>query len=406
MTYKTEIVKFQGHQGVTLDGRLDLPPYPKAFAIFAHCFTCSKDFHATKRISQALADMGIAVLRFDFAGLGSSSGDFSATNFTTNVEDILGAARFLEDTYEAPQLLMGHSLGGAAALVACSRLEAVKAVVTLNSPCHPHHVTHHFKEKKDEILWRGEADISIAGRTFKIQQHFFDELEKYNMDDILRNLDAALLVLHSPLDETVHIKNAAYIFDQARHPKSFISLDQIDHLITKPEDATYIAEMIHAWVSRYLNEISTLRPQDMEGRVIVQETGEGKYVQDVFAGRHVLKADEPASAPGGLDRGLSPYDFLLAGLGACTSMTLRMYAELKGIPLKKTTVRLRHSKVHVEDCEGCEGSPQQIDLIERNIALEGALTPENRESLLKIANKCPVHRTLTGKIQIETSLEE
>ncbi len=406
MPYKTEIIKFQGHHGVTLDGRLDLPPYPRAFAIFAHCFTCSKEFHATKRISQALAGMGIAVLRFDFAGLGSSSGDFSATNFATNVEDILEAARFLTDIYEAPQLLMGHSLGGAAALVACSRLGSIKAVVTLNSPCHPHHVTHHFKEKREEILWKGEADISIAGRTFKIQQHFFDELEKYNMDDILRNLNAALLVLHSPLDETVHIKNAAYIFDQARHPKSFVSLDQIDHLITKPEDATYIAGLINAWASHYLKEAPKLQPQDTEGRVIVQETGEGKYVQDVFVGRHALKADEPTSAPGGLDIGLSPYDFLLAGLGACTSMTLRMYADLKGISLTKTTVRLRHSKKHVEDCEGCEGTPQQIDLIERNIMLEGALTPENRESLLKIANKCPVHRTLTGKIQIETALDE
>lgn len=407
MTYKTEKIKFQGHGGTTLDGRLDLPFHPKAFAIFSHCFTCSKEFHATKRISQALAGLGIAVLRFDFAGLGGSSGHFSSTNFTTNVQDLEAAARFLEAEYEAPQLLIGHSLGGSAALVACSHLDSIKAVVTINAPCHPHHVVRHFEEKKEEVLWKGQADISIAGRTFKIQQHFFDELKKYNMDQILGELHAALLVLHSPLDETVHIRNAAYIFDQARHPKSFVSLDQIDHLVTRPEDATYIAHVIHAWASRYLETHQVLRSQEMEGHVIVQETGEGKYVQEIFVGRHTLKADEPISAPGGLDSGLSPYDFLLAGLGACTSMTLRMYADLKGLPLKKTTVRLHHSKKHVQDCEGCEeGLPQQIDLIERQMTLEGPLTPEHRESLLKIANKCPVHRTLTGKIEIETLLKE
>jgi len=403
MLVKTEKVSFLGSLGFHISGCIDQPRGDvKAYAIYAHCFTCTKDIHATRRICEGLAAQGIAVLRFDFTGLGGSEGEFSETNFTSNVDDLKEAARFLREHYEPAQLMIGHSLGGTAALVATSQLDEIKAVVTLNSPCHPKHVAKHFESVHDEILWTGEADVTIEGRSFKIQKHFLDVLKKVDMNQVLADLDAAYLICHTPNDSTVNVKNAGYLFSIAKHPKSYVSLDDSDHLIRRREDAKYIADIIAPWASRYLDIKEKEKPLAAEGQVTVRETREGKFTQAIAAGNHFLVSDEPRSIAGGLDKGPSPYDYLLAGLGACTSMTLRMYADFKNIPLERVKVTLNHEKIHAKDCRDCGTKKGKIDQIKRTLYFEGPLSEEQKESLLRVADKCPVHRTLHNEIEILT----
>tara|TARA_R110002095_G_scaffold191133_1_gene168748 strand:+ start:350 stop:1606 length:1257 start_codon:yes stop_codon:yes gene_type:complete len=402
-------VSFKNKDGLVLSGRLHIPAgHIKTFAVYAHCFTCSKDIKAARNICQGLSERGIAALRFDFTGLGDSEGDFVETNFTTNVNDLLCASAFLEKNYQAPEIMIGHSLGGAAALVAASKLPSIKAVSTVNSPCHPKHVARHMHGAEDQILWSGEADVEISGRSFKIKKHFLDDLNSYDMTDVFKKLKAAVLVFHAPHDSTVNIKNASYIFSLAQHPKSFISLDSADHLIMNNEDAKYIASSIAAWASRYIQfECSEeKRDEKLGDGVVVTETDEGLYTQRVYAGNHIMRSDEPISVSGGLDLGPSPYDYLLAGLGSCTSMTIRMYAQHKGIGLDKVTVELEHDRIHAQDCEACETEKGMVDVIRRKITLEGPLSDLKKESMLKIADKCPVHRTLTREIRIETELKD
>jgi putative redox protein len=400
MQTTTKKVSFKGSQDRTLKGRLELPLGTiQAYAIFVHCFTCTKDFIFSVRLCRFLAEQGIAVLRFDFAGLGESEGDFAETNFSSNVDDILGAFAFLSNEYQMPQLLMGHSLGGTAALVAASKLPALKGVATINSPCHPQHVKHHFTDVEHEIMGKGESDVLIEGRAFKIQKHFFDDLESYNMEMIFKDINAALLVLHSPQDETVSVKNASYIFSMAHHPKSFISLDNADHLITKELDAQYAARVIAAWAFKYqkaaAEEENSLRP---ENQVEVFETGVGVYSQRIQAGVHTLTADEPPSVEGGMDTGPSPYNLLLASLGACTSITMRMYARLKNLPLTSIKVALNHRKERRDE--------KDVVVIDRAIEVQGDLSEDQQQSLLKIANKCPVHKAVTEGVNVQTSLKK
>jgi putative redox protein len=399
----TERFQFTGSEGQQLAAALDTPDGEvRAYALFAHCFTCGKDGLAAKRIAVALSAKGIAVLRFDFTGLGSSEGDFANSTFSSNVADLVRAADHLRKAYNAPTLLIGHSLGGAAVLAAAHEIPDAKAVATIAAPSDPAHVTGHFADSIEKIRKDGQAEVSLAGRPFTIKREFLDDVAEHNLMGHITKLQMALLVMHAPTDDTVGIDNATRIFVAAKHPKSFISLAGADHLLSSRQDAVYVADVIAAWVARYLDAgVSTEAANDETGprQVVVRETGNGKFQQTVTVGPHRMLADEPV-ASGGDDTGLGPYDFLLAGLGACTSMTMRLYADRKSLPLERTTVTLRHSKIHAEDCAECETKAGMLDQIDRVIAMEGPLDAEQRQRLMEIADKCPVHRTLTSEVRI------
>jgi len=401
----TERFQFAGSEGQQLAAALDTPEGRiRAYALFAHCFTCGKDVLAAKRIAVALAANGIAVLRFDFTGLGSSEGDFANSTFASNVADLVRAANHLRETKKAPAVLIGHSLGGAAILVAAERIPEAKAVVTIAAPSDPAHVTGLFADRIEEIRKHGKAEVSLAGRPFTIKREFLDDVAEVSLMDHVTKLHKALLIMHAPTDDTVGIDNATRIFVAARHPKSFVSLAGADHLLSDRRDSGYVAEVIAAWASRYIEPAAAEEAMDLgeaPRNVVVRETRDSKFQQSISVGPHRLIADEPIAA-GGEDTGPGPYDFLLAGLGACTSMTMRLYADRKSLPLERTTVTLRHSKIHAQDCAECETKEGMLDQIERVIAMEGALDTEQRKKLMEIADKCPVHRTLTSEIRIVT----
>jgi len=400
---KRESLKFTGSDGQELAARLQLPlsGKAKAYAIFAHCFSCGKDVVAANRISEALADLGIAVLRFDFTGLGQSKGDFADTNFSTNLDDLETAADFLRSNYQAPALLIGHSLGGAAVLEVAHKMPEVNAVVTIGAPAEPAHVSHLFDNVTNQIESSGEAEISLGGsRPLRIKKQFLRDLEKYDAKSAIPKLKRALLVMHAPLDTIVGIENAGQIFGAAKHPKSFISLDGADHLLTRREDAAYAAEVIAGWASKYLDIGEEAPLKAAQGEVVVKQA-DGKFAQRIAAGPHAMRADEPR-AYGGDESGPTPYDLVLAGLGACTSMTIKMYADRKGWPVDDIEVKLIHKKIHASACETCETEDGKIDHIHRSIHIEGDLSEEQRLKLLEIADKCPVHRTLHSEVHITT----
>ncbi len=401
---KTQRFSFPGHAGDELAARLDMPDGPHlATALFAHCFTCGKDITAARRIAARLAGMGIAVLRFDFTGLGHSDGEFGNTTFSSNVADLVRAAETLSGKGMAPAMLIGHSLGGAAVLKAAGQIDSIKAVVTIGAPFDPEHVTHNFGDALDKIRTDGKAEVSLAGRPFVIGRDFVEDVEGTVLKDVVSTLGKALLVMHAPRDATVSIDNAAGIFTAAKHPKSFVTLDDADHLVSRSEDAEYAADVIAAWAGRYLD----LRPPAPpigapEGIVRVSEADADGFLQDVNSGpMHHTIADEPL-AYGGTNRGMSPYGFLSAGLGACTSMTVRMYARRKGWPLTHVSVDVSHDKVHAQDAE--TSNEVRIDSFKRELRLEGDLTEDQRTRLLEIADKCPVHRTLEHGAKVETVL--
>ena len=401
---------FKNPQGESLSGLLEMPSGAiKSYALFAHCFTCSKDNPAATRIARALADLGIAVLRFDFTGLGNSKGDFSNTNFSSNLQDLLAAANYLEQHYAAPTLLIGHSLGGSAALAVAQDLATVKAVVTIGAPATAAHVKHLFADSYHELMDKQTVQVELGGRSFNIQRQFIDDLEKYNSVAHIKALRKALLIFHSPLDHIVSIEEAARIYTAAKHPKSFVSLDQADHLLSNPEDSQYVAEVLSAWAGRYLKTDRTpVKKEDAEmrivepGSVIVREQDK-KFTREILTPHHRLISDEPIPM-GGADLGLNPYELLLAALGSCTSMTLRMYANHKQIDLQDIRVELHHNRIHADDCASCEEQAPFIDRITRRIQLTGHLDDKQRARLLEIANQCPVHKTLQNKIQVETTL--
>lgn len=394
---------FPNAKGELLAATLDEPlGKPVAYALFAHCFTCGQNNLAARRIAERLTGHGIAVLRFDFTGLGSSEGEFANTHFSSNVDDLVAAADHLRQTYGAPAILIGHSLGGAAVLAAAHRIADARAVVTIAAPYDPAHVVGMFKDDVDAIRAQGKVEVKLAGRPFTITREFLDDIAGKKLDDRLAHLGKALLVFHSPTDDTVGIDNASHIFLAAKHPKSFVSLAGADHLLRKKADAFYVADVIAGWAGRYLEPAEGMSEEEVEeGLVLVRETHGGKFQQAILTGPHRLIADEPSSL-GGMNSGPAPYDFLLAGLGACTSMTIRLYAEFKKIPLKDVSVRLTHGKIHAKDCETCDTKVSTVDRIERTITLEGPLDDEQRRKLMEIADKCPVHKSLSEGIEIVT----
>ena len=400
---RTTRIEFRGHANDVLAARLDSPVgKPRAYAIFAHCFTCSKDIAAARRIAGRLAALGVAVLRFDFTGLGHSKGEFANTSFTSNVQDLVAAAAWMRTNLSAPQLIIGHSLGGAAVIQAAAKIPEARAVATIGAPHDPGHVLHNFQASLDDIARDGKAKVTLGGRSFTIGQQFVEDVAQASLDTTLSSLKKALLVLHSPIDQTVGVENASGIFTAAKHPKSFVSLDNADHLLSRPEDADYAADVIAAWARRYLDLADDEPAQPTtEGNVMVSESDPLGFLNDVSSGSKHALADEPKSV-GGTDLGFTPYQFLSAALGACTSMTIRMYARRKGWSLDHVSVEVGHNKIHAEDCESCETQTGKIDTFVREIRLTGDLTDDQRSRCIEIADKCPVHRTLHAEVKIET----
>jgi uncharacterized OsmC-like protein/esterase/lipase len=403
MAVKRNKVEFESN-GIKLAGLLESSDSDavRACALFAHCFTCSKDIAAASRISRALVALGYTVLRFDFTGLGNSDGDFSNTNFSSNVEDLVAAADFLRSEFQAPQLLIGHSLGGAAVLKAAQSIDEVTAIATIGAPFDAQHVSKQLGSDLEKISKDGEAEVDLAGRKFKIKKQFVDDIRDQNSDHIAK-LRRALLILHSPVDATVNIAEAEKLYVEAKHPKSFISLDKADHLLSQREDSEYVAACISAWASRFLPHASVIAQSESKlskGHVKIDERNK-HFARDVQTDNHVWIADEPVSV-GGHDLGPDPYEHLLAGLGACTSMTLRMYANRKNLALDDIEVQLNHQRSHAEDCEDCESKSKFVDVIERNITLKGDLTDAQRKRLMEIADRCPVHLTMENDPKIVT----
>ncbi|MCH7788501.1 MAG: OsmC family protein [Acidobacteria bacterium] len=401
MSASAEAVTFANNSGVALSGLLHRPVgRPIGWALFAHCFTCGKDLRSSQRVSAALASVGIGTLRFDFTGLGESDGDFADASFGGNVADIVSAVSWMKDNGRQVSLLVGHSLGGTAVLRAAAQLDGVRGVATIGAPADPTHVLTSFGDAVDTIAEQGDAEVSLGGRSFNVAQSFIDDLSKHPLTEQLAALRASLLFLHSPIDNVVSVEHAARLFSAARHPKSFVALDNADHLLTDPSDATYVGQMIGAWA----RPLFDATPPEAGHRDDVEVfTGDGFGTDIVVRDRHRLRADEPASV-GGEDSGPDPYELLSSALGTCTSITLRMYADRKGWPLESVRVHIRHDRIHAKDCAECESTDGYVDRFERRLELQGDLDDEQRSRLTEIADHCPVHRTLHNEVIVETVL--
>ena len=401
---KQQKVTFQNQEGQTLSGRLEFPvdQHPHNFALFAHCFTCTKNLSAVRNISRALTSQGFGVLRFDFTGLGESEGDFADTNFSGNVDDLIAASDYLKENHQAPSLLIGHSLGGAAAIFAAAKLESVEAVVTVGAPSNPKHVKHLLTSGIEEIEQTGMATVNLSGRDFTIKKQFIDDLESKSLPEVAKSLRKPLLILHSPQDLTVGIKNAEEIYVAAHHPKSFVSLDGADHLLSRKQDSIYVGQVIAGWASRYI-AIPEQEKLRSDHHVVASLDTEDGFSTKMKVGNHYTMADEPIDF-GGNDYGPSPYELVSAGLAACTAMTIQMYVRRKGWDLRNVEVHSSYSKKHAEDCADCESPSAKIDTFDREIKLTGELDEKQIQKILEIADKCPVHKTLHNEVKVNTKL--
>lgn len=402
----SERITFDGADGQRLSGRMELPVDGRirGCALFAHCFTCGKNVRAAVDLARALTRRGIAVLRFDFTGLGESEGDFAQSGFTSNVADLIAAARFMAAAFEAPALVVGHSLGGAAVIRAAAELDSVRAVVTIGAPADPSHVEGLFAASLAEIEAKGSAEVRLGQRTVRIGRAFLDDVRGSSIREALQRLRRPLLIMHAPADTIVGIDNARELYDGARHPKSFVSLDGADHMLTDPRDSDYAAGVIAAWAERYLPPPPAPTVDEMlETEDVVVSIGRDRYRTEVRARAHGLLADEPA-AVGGTDSGPTPYDLLLAALGTCTAITLRMFADRKEWPLDAVRVRLDHRRIHALDEQQVEGGDARTEVVARTLELSGELTEEMRRRLAEIADRCPVHRTLSAGVRVTTTL--
>ncbi|MBD3862424.1 bifunctional alpha/beta hydrolase/OsmC family protein [Olleya marilimosa] len=397
-------INFTNAEGQQLVGRLELPinQHPHNFAIFAHCFTCNKNLSAVKNITRELTSNGFGVLRFDFTGLGESEGDFENTNFSGNVDDLISASNYLKENHTAPTLLIGHSLGGAAVIFAASKIDSVKAVATIGAPSNPKHVKHLIQNSVEEIKATGKANVSIGGRPFTIKKQFLDDIETKSLPDVAKNLRKALLVLHSPQDTIVGIENAEEIYVAARHPKSFVTLDGADHLLMKKEDSIYVGSVIATWAKRYIS-IPKIDTISTTHQAVASLDAEDAFTTQMTVGSHIMMADEPVSY-GGNDFGPSPYEFVSAGLSACTAMTVQMYVKRKGWDLQNIEVHTSHTKVAKQIVENGEQKEIKVDTFNREIKLKGNLDDKQIQRMLQIADKCPVHKTLHSAIEVITTL--
>ncbi|SDX82167.1 bifunctional alpha/beta hydrolase/OsmC family protein [Flavobacterium degerlachei] len=400
---KNKTISFQNSKGILLSAKLELPAdqHPKAYALFAHCFTCNKNLTAIRNISKALTQNGFGVIRFDFTGLGESEGEFSETNFSSNIQDLEDISTYMTQELESPKLLIGHSLGGAAAIFAAKNISSVQAVATIGAPSSPQHIQHLFKDDINEIQANGKAMVDIGGRPFSISKQFIDDISKTNMTEVVKSLRKPLLLLHSPQDTVVGVNNAAEIYAAALHPKSFVSLDGANHLLSNKEDSMYAGQIIAQWASRYIDKNDTKKLTT--SKQVVVRIGNQDLTTDIIAAGHSLIADEPEEV-GGNNFGPSPYDLLLSSLGACTAMTLRLYADRKEWDLEEVIVHLSHGKDYATDCKECDQPQAKIDHIEKNIELIGNLDETQKKRLLYIAEKCPVHKTLQQTVMITSKI--
>lgn len=398
-TESLNITTSDGHQ---LAGALELPTgLVRGAAVFAHCFTCTKQSKAAKAVSQALAREGIASLRFDFTGLGASEGEFGRAGFASDVEDLIASAQYLLERFDCQILLIGHSLGGAAVLAAAAELgrERVAAVATIGAPSDVPHALHNIGGDLEKIERAGEGDVTIGGRAFRLSKQFLDKIREVDLLERVRGLRVPLMIMHSPTDDVVGVEHASNLFGAAKHPKNFVSLMGADHLLLKQEDAHFVASMIAAWAARYL-PLKDDWPMPADGVII--QTGNGKFGTEVHTVSHRFVADEPSSY-GGDDTGPTPYDLLNAALGTCTAMTMKMYADRKQWPFEGTRIHVTHERDHAEDCGHVLDEDVQVQALNRQIEILGdALTAEQRTKLIEIADKCPVHRTLEGHLHIHT----
>ncbi|MBD2841819.1 bifunctional alpha/beta hydrolase/OsmC family protein [Erythrobacter sp. KMU-140] len=391
--------------GQTLSGALEMPTgLVRGAAVFAHCFTCTKQSRAAISVARALARQGIACLRFDFTGLGGSDGDFGKAGFATDIVDLIAAAEHLFERFEGKLLLVGHSLGGAAVLAAASQLGSSKvaAVATIGAPSDVPHVLHNISGDLDAIERDGEGEVTIGGRPFNLSGEFLEKTRSVDLLALVKDLRIPYLALHSPSDDIVGVEHASALFQAAFHPKSFVSLAGADHLLTNPSDAEFAASIIASWAQRYL-PLRDDWPMPEDG--VVVQTGHGKFGTEVHTATHRFVADEPRSY-GGDDTGPTPYDLLLAALGTCTAMTMKMYADRKEWPFDGARIHVTHERNHAEDCGhalSAEEEGMTAQALNRVIEVFGdELTEEQRRKIIEIADKCPVHKTLEGHLHIHT----
>jgi len=388
-------LKFPNENGETLTAILEFPVTgkPTSFALFAHCFTCSKNYNTATNISHQLANVNIATLRFDFTGLGENFTSQEVESFSKNINDLVTASKYLEENFGKPEILIGHSLGGTAAILASQHISSVKAIITIGAPADMDQISSLILKSENQA---SKDQVKVGDTPFIINKEFLEDLKNHRTKDILAKSRNAMLIMHSPQDKVVSIDNATDLYTNSFHPKSFISLDGANHMLTDQKDSVYAGKVMASWLGKYL-ELETRLTLETEKQAVVR-TGKEKYYTEIKTGNHHLIADEPQHMHG-QDLGPSPYDLLVSALGACTSMTLQMYAGRKEWDLQDVRVHVQHTKEHVQDSQSSKG---MMDKITRDIELFGDLDEEQRKRLMEIANRCPVHRTLEGQVTIGT----